>query len=47
MGTLFVLVILVVIVALIIRSMILDKKKGKSLQCGGNCSSCGHCHFHS
>lgn len=43
MGTMFVLVILVAAVALIIRSMIRNKKKGKSLQCGGNCSSCGHC----
>lgn len=43
MGTLIVSVILIASVALIIRSMIHDKKKGKSLQCGGNCSSCGHC----
>ncbi|MCC8051972.1 MAG: FeoB-associated Cys-rich membrane protein [Clostridiales bacterium] len=44
MGTIIVGGILVVIVALIIRSMIKDKKAGKSLQCGGDCSHCkGHC----
>lgn len=30
------------VVALLIRSMILDRKAGKS-PCGGNCSSCGAC----
>lgn len=35
---------LVCIVGLIIRSMIKDKKAGKSLQCGGDCKHCGgHC----
>ncbi|MCD7762635.1 MAG: FeoB-associated Cys-rich membrane protein [Lachnospiraceae bacterium] len=44
MGTIIVGGILVVVVALIIRSMIKDKKAGKSLQCGGDCSHCkGHC----
>ena len=44
MGTIIVGLILVSIVALIIRSMVKDKKSGKSLQCGGNCSHCaGHC----
>ncbi|MCD7717230.1 MAG: FeoB-associated Cys-rich membrane protein [Lachnospiraceae bacterium] len=44
MGTVIVGGILVVVVALIIRSMIKDKKAGKSLQCGGDCSHCkGHC----
>lgn len=44
MGTVVVGVILVGIVALIVRSMIKDKKAGKSLQCGGDCSHCGgHC----
>ena len=37
MGTIIVGLILVLIVALIIRSMVKDKKSGKSLQCGGNC----------
>ena len=34
MGTLFVGAIVVLIVAAIIRSMIKDKKAGKSIQCG-------------
>ncbi len=43
MGTLFVSVILAGGVILSIRSMVLNRKKGKSLQCGGDCSRCGHC----
>ncbi|MCI5620004.1 MAG: FeoB-associated Cys-rich membrane protein [Lachnospiraceae bacterium] len=45
MGTFIVLGILILIVIAIIVSMVRDKKKGKSLQCGGDCSRCGgHCH---
>ncbi|MEQ2610865.1 FeoB-associated Cys-rich membrane protein [Eubacterium ventriosum] len=45
MGTIIVLIVLAIIIALIIRSMVKDKKGGKSLQCGGDCSKCGgHCH---
>jgi hypothetical protein len=45
MGTVIVLLILAAIVALIIRSMVRDKKAGKSIQCGGDCKHCGgHCH---
>ena len=45
MGTAVVIVILAGIVALIVRNMIRDKKNGKSIQCGGNCTNCGgHCH---
>lgn len=45
MGTVLVAVILAGALALIIRSMVKDKKSGKSLQCGGDCSKCGgHCH---
>ena len=45
MGTIIVLIVLAIIVALIIRSMVKDKKAGKSLQCGGDCKNCGgHCH---
>lgn len=45
MGTAIVLVILVTVVGMIIRSMVKDKKAGKSLQCGKNCKHCsGHCH---
>lgn len=44
MGTFIVGVILIGIVCLIVRSMIRDKKNGKSLQCGGDCKHCGeHC----
>lgn len=44
MGTLVVSVIVGGIVALAIRSMVRDKKNGKSLQCGGDCNHCkGHC----
>ncbi|MBR1930256.1 MAG: FeoB-associated Cys-rich membrane protein [Lachnospiraceae bacterium] len=44
MGTLLVGGILAAIVALIIRSMVKDKKSGKSLQCGCDCKNCGgHC----
>lgn len=45
MGTLLVGAGLLAIVVLAIRSMIKDKKNGKSLQCGGDCKHCGgHCH---
>lgn len=45
MGTFIVLGILILIVIAVIASMVRDKKKGKSLQCGGDCSRCGgHCH---
>lgn len=44
MGTALVSLILAGIVACIIRSMIRDKKNGKSIQCGGDCKYCGgHC----
>lgn len=44
MGTGIVLVVLAGIVAWVIRSMVRDKKNGKSLQCGGDCKKCGgHC----
>lgn len=44
MGTVIVGVVLAGIVALILRSMIKDKKAGKSWQCGGDCKHCGgHC----
>ncbi|MFW6679031.1 FeoB-associated Cys-rich membrane protein [Lacrimispora sp. AGF001] len=45
MGTLAVSAVVIGVVALIIRSMIRDKKNGKSIQCGGQCKDCGgHCH---
>ncbi len=43
MGTMVVLAGLTGIVFLIIRSMIRDKKNGKS-NCGGDCSHCRGCH---
>jgi hypothetical protein len=45
MGTLIIGLILLLIVVLIVRSMIRDKKNGKSVQCGCDCKNCsGHCH---
>lgn len=44
MGTFIVGLVLLIIVALIIRSMIRTKKSGRSLQCGCDCKNCGgHC----
>ena len=39
-GSIVVAAILLVIVALIIRRLILDRKAGRHI-CGGSCSSCG------
>lgn len=45
LGTGVVLTVVVGAVVLVIRSMIKDKRNGKSIQCGGNCKNCGgHCH---
>lgn len=45
MGTAATGLVLAGIVALVIRSMIRDRKNGKSIQCGGDCRHCGgHCH---
>lgn len=45
MGTFIVLAVLAGIIALIVRGMARDKKRGKSLHCGGDCGHCGgHCH---
>ena len=41
-GTILISLVLLAVVALIIRSMVNDKKQGKS-SCGGNCASCGGC----
>ena len=43
-GTFIVLAVLVVIVCIVVRSMIRDKKNGKSIQCSGECSKCRGCH---
>lgn len=41
LGTLIVGLLLLTVVVLIIFNMIKDKKAGKSIQCGGDCSHCG------
>lgn len=44
MGTIVAGAVVLGMVALAVRSMVKDKKNGKSLQCGGDCSHCkGHC----
>ncbi len=42
LSTIIITLVLIVIVGLILRSMVRDKKNGKS-SCGGNCGSCGGC----
>lgn len=44
MGTWITGGILTVIVGLIIRYMVKQKRNGRSLQCGGDCSKCRGCH---
>ncbi len=45
MGTLIVGLIVLGAAAMAVRSMIKDKKNGKSIQCGGDCRQCrGQCH---
>lgn len=45
MGTIVAGMIVVGLVALAVRSMVKDKKNGKSLHCGRDCKHCGgHCH---
>jgi len=45
MGTLIIGIVVLAIVAFAIRSMVKDKKSGKSIQCGDDCKHCGgHCH---
>ena len=41
MGTFAVGSIVCFFVGLAVRSMVRDKKNGKSIQCGGNCKNCG------
>ncbi|MGN0298562.1 MAG: FeoB-associated Cys-rich membrane protein [Lachnospiraceae bacterium] len=40
LGSIVVGAIILVLVGLVIRSMIRDKKNGVSLHCGGNCKNC-------
>jgi len=45
MGTAITAFVILGIVGLVIKSMVHDKKDGKSLHCGGACKDCGgHCH---
>lgn len=47
MGTVLVVLILVLIVALIVWSMFKARKAGKSWQCGMDCSQCSaNCNLH-
>ena len=41
-GTILISLLLLAAVALILRSMIRDKKQGQS-SCGGNCAGCAAC----
>lgn len=44
MGTIAAGAVVLGMVVLAVRSMVKDKKNGKSLQCGSDCSRCkGHC----
>ena len=43
-GTIIVAAIIILVCVLAIRSMVKDKKSGKSVQCGGNCNNCHGCH---
>lgn len=43
MGTIIVGLFVAGVAALAVRSMVRDKKKGRSLQCGTDCSRCGGC----
>lgn len=41
MGTVIAGIIVIGGVALAVRSMVKDKKSGKSIQCGNDCKHCG------
>lgn len=43
-GTVIVGCIVALAAGLALRSIIQDKKKGKSIQCGGDCGKCRGCH---
>lgn len=44
MGTFLVGVLLLVVIGVIVKNMIKNKKAGKSVVCGGDCKHCGgHC----
>lgn len=43
-GTLIAGGIVLLLVGLVVWKMVKDKKSGKSIQCGGDCSKCKGCH---
>ena len=43
MGTVITGIVVLGIAGLAVRSMVRDKKNGKSIQCGGDCKRCGGC----
>ena len=45
-GTILICAVLIAFFALLIRSLVRDRKKGKSSCCGGGagCAMAGHCH---
>ncbi len=45
LANIVIIAVLVLVVGLVIRGMIRDRRAGKS-SCGGNCSSCGACCSH-
>ena len=47
-GTILICAVLIAFFALLIRSLVRDRKKGKSSCCGGcaGCAMAGHCHPH-
>ena len=48
MGTIIVGAVLLAIITVAVASMARDKKNGKSISCGGDCSHCaGHCNVES
>lgn len=44
MGTLVVFIVVAGLIGVAVKSMVRDKKNGKSIQCGQSCKDCGgHC----
>lgn len=42
MGTIVTGVVLLGVIGCIIRGMVMDKKKGRSIHCSGCCKNCSH-----
>lgn len=43
MATVIVTAVLVLMAGIAVRKIMRDKKNGKSVQCGGDCSQCSGC----